>query len=78
MTRILRKRQAFNFTAEEPEVALKQFFQQRRYVRNPDMERRLRVTSAKYKKGHEVRLVAVQPIFGKKAVEWFLSRETED
>lgn len=92
-----------DLTDEEAEVALKQFFQQRGYVRIADEERRAK--SAEYKKGWEVRLVAkteselmvirdwlkqvdfkpgkpfrksrrlVQPIYGKKALKWFLSEE---
>ncbi len=42
------------FSDQEPEIALKQYFQQHGYVRRPDKERRKRVAS--YKKGWEVRL----------------------
>lgn len=41
---------------EEPEIALRQFFQQHGYVRVADKERKEQ--GAKYKKGCEVRLVA--------------------
>jgi hypothetical protein len=86
---------------QEPEIALRQLFQQHGYVRAADEERKQQ--DAKYKKGYEVRLVVktedeltlirhwleqvglkpgkpfrkhnrlVQPIYGKAAVEWFLS-----
>ncbi len=87
---------------ESPESALKRFFQRHGYVRVADLGIREEL-GRKYKKGYEVRLVAVsrrevawlrrllkqvgfkpgkpfqkhsrivQPIYGRVAVEWFLS-----
>lgn len=45
-----------SLSTEEPEIALRQFFQQHGYVRVANKERKEQ--SAKYKKGSEVRLVA--------------------
>lgn len=49
--------QDFLPSVEEPEVALKQFFLQRGFVRIPDKERR--AISVEYKKGWEVRLIII-------------------
>ncbi|OHB76189.1 MAG: hypothetical protein A2W31_05805 [Planctomycetes bacterium RBG_16_64_10] len=86
-----------------PARELKSFFERSGYVRLADLDRRKELTSRRYKKGYEVRIMVwnqddlrrlrdllrqvgfkagrpfrkvnrwAQPVYGKVAVEWFLS-----
>lgn len=89
--------------AERPEILLVQLFRRNGYVRLPDLYKRKQMTSQRYKKGYEVRLMVkdqnelkqirqwliaagfkpgkpfekgkqlIQPIYGKLALERFLT-----